>query len=43
MVLATVPDMRDTPLRRLRRNLAIGVAATTALAVCATVAWRLLR
>ena len=43
MVLATVPDMRDTPLRRLRRNLAIGVAATTVLAVCATVAWRLLR
>ena len=43
MVLATVPDMRDTPLRRSRRNVAIGVAATTALAVCATVAWRLLR
>ena len=43
MVLATIPDMHDTPVRRSRRKVAIGVAATTALAVGATVAWRLLR
>ena len=45
MVLATIPYMRDAAAsaRRLRRNVAIGVAATTVLAVCATVAWRLLR
>ena len=45
VVLATVPYMRDAAAsaRRLRRNVAIGVAATTVLAVCATVAWRLLR
>ena len=45
MVLATVPYMRDAAAsaRRLRRNLAIGAAATTVLAACAAVAWRLLR
>ena len=45
VVLATVPYMRDAAAsaRRLRRNVAIGVAATTVLAACATVAWRLLR
>jgi len=45
LVIATVPYMRDkaAAARRLRRNVAIGVGATTALAVCATVAWRLLR
>lgn len=45
MVLATVPYMRDAAgsARRWRRNLAVGAAATTILAVCVTVAWRLLR
>ena len=45
MVLATVPNMRDAGgvTRRWRRALAIGAAATTVLAVCATVAWRFLR
>jgi polysaccharide chain length determinant protein (PEP-CTERM system associated) len=45
MVIATVPYMRDAAAatRRWRRNLAVGVGATTVLAVCATVAWRLLR
>ncbi len=45
MVLATVPYVRDTAAaaRRLRRNIAVGAGATVVLAVCATVAWRLLR
>jgi 20S proteasome alpha/beta subunit len=46
MVLATIPQMRATAAearRRLRRNVAIAVAATAVLAVCATVAWTLLR
>jgi uncharacterized protein involved in exopolysaccharide biosynthesis len=45
MVLATVPYVRDAAAsaRRLRRNVAIGVTATTVLAICATVAWRLLK
>jgi polysaccharide chain length determinant protein (PEP-CTERM system associated) len=45
MVVATIPYVRDgvASARRLRRNVAIGVGATTVLAVCATVAWRLLR
>jgi len=46
MVLATVPMMRDaskTSIWRLRRGLALGAGAATVLAVCATVAWRLLR
>lgn len=45
MVLATVPYMRGARAtsRRLRRNLAVGAGATAVLAVCATVAWRLLR
>lgn len=45
MVLATVPYMRDAVSsgRRLRRQLAVGVGALTALTVCAAVAWRLLR
>lgn len=45
MVLATVPNMKDagSVTRRLRRNLAFGAGATAALAICATVAWRLLR
>jgi uncharacterized protein involved in exopolysaccharide biosynthesis len=44
MVLATVPHIRDAAAagRRLKRNVAIGVAATAVLVVCATVAWRLL-
>jgi uncharacterized protein involved in exopolysaccharide biosynthesis len=44
MVLATVPYMRDAAAlaRRRRRNLALGVAGTAVLAVCVTVAWRLL-
>ena len=44
MVLATVPHIRDAAVtaRRLKRNVAIGVAATMVLLVCATVAWRLL-
>ncbi len=44
-VLATVPFIADpvSAAQRLRRRLAIGAAATTVLAVCATVAWRLLR
>lgn len=44
LVLATVPLVRDTKLaaRRLRRNIALGAAATAVVAVCATVAWRLL-
>jgi polysaccharide chain length determinant protein (PEP-CTERM system associated) len=43
MVLATIPHMRETAAGRWRRNVAIGVAATTVLAVFATVAWTLLR
>ena len=45
MVLATVPYMRDAAAsgRRLRRQLAMGLGAVTALTVCAAVAWRLLR
>jgi hypothetical protein len=45
MVLATVPYMRTARATtgRLRRNLAVGAGATAVLAVCATVAWRLLR
>jgi protein tyrosine kinase modulator len=44
-VLATVPYMREVAVsgRRLRRNLAMGVGATTILLVCVAVAWRLLR
>ncbi len=44
-VLATVPYMREVAEsgRRLRRNLAMGVGATTILVVCVAVAWRLLR
>ncbi len=44
-VLATVPLMREVAEsgRRLRRNLAMGVGATTILVVCVAVAWRLLR
>jgi polysaccharide chain length determinant protein (PEP-CTERM system associated) len=44
-VLATVPYMREVAAsgRRLRRNLALGAGATTVLAVCVAVAWRLLR
>jgi uncharacterized protein involved in exopolysaccharide biosynthesis len=44
LVLATVPYVRDTKAaaRRLRRNIAVGAAATAVVAVCATVAWRLL-
>ena len=43
-VVATVPYMRDaaTRARRWRRNLALGAAAITVIAVGATVAWRLL-
>ncbi len=45
MVLATVPYMRDAVAsgQRLRRRLAMGLGAVTALSVCAAVAWRLLR
>jgi hypothetical protein len=47
MVLATVPTMRDgakaTFLGLRRRSAALGAGAVTILAVCATVAWRLLR
>jgi polysaccharide chain length determinant protein (PEP-CTERM system associated) len=45
MVLATVPNMRSAAAAgsRLRRRLALGAAGTAMLAVCATVAWRLLR
>jgi capsular polysaccharide biosynthesis protein len=44
MVLATVPLMRQAkPGWRLRRAAAVGAGAVTILAVCATVAWRLLR
>jgi hypothetical protein len=46
MVLATVPMMRDATkgsIWRLRRGLAVGAGAAAVLAVCATVAWRLLR
>ena len=44
-VLATVPFMREVAAsgRRLRRNLAMGLGATTILVVCVTVAWRLLK
>lgn len=44
LVIATVPYMRDAAPsgRRLRRNLAMGLGAATILAVCVTVAWRLL-
>lgn len=45
MVLATVPYMRNArdSGRRLRRQLAMGLGAVTALTVCAAVAWRLLQ
>lgn len=44
MVLATVPLMREAKSRwRFRRVAAAGAGAVTLLAVCATVAWRLLR
>ena len=44
-VLATVPFMREVAAsgRRLRRNLAMGLGATTILVVCVTLAWRLLK
>jgi polysaccharide chain length determinant protein (PEP-CTERM system associated) len=44
-VLATVPYIRDSVARtrQWRRRLAVGAAATTVLALCAGVAWRLLR
>lgn len=44
MVLATVPNMRDAGIvaRRFRRNLAMGAAAVSVIAVGAAVAWRLL-
>ncbi len=43
-VLAIVPNMRNERLhgRRLRRRLAFGAGAASAIAVCAAVAWRLL-
>jgi polysaccharide chain length determinant protein (PEP-CTERM system associated) len=43
-VLATVPNMRDAAgaARRMRRRLAFGLVSTALIAVCATVAWRLL-
>jgi len=46
MVLATVPLMRETSrasIWRARRAVTVGAGAVTILAVCATVAWRLLR
>ena len=43
MVLATIPQMRETATGRRRRNIAIGVGATTVLAICATAAWTFLR
>ena len=45
MVLATVPIMRDSSKVSLwrRRRAAAGAGAVTLLAVCATVAWRLLK
>jgi len=45
MVLATIPVLRDgarTATGR-RRNVVLGAGAMTVLAVCATVAWKLLR
>jgi polysaccharide chain length determinant protein (PEP-CTERM system associated) len=44
-VLATVPFIRDAVARRRRwrQRLAVGAVATTALVMCAGVAWRLLR
>ena len=44
MVLATVPNMRDAASlkRRRRRRLAFAAAGTAVIAVCATVAWRML-
>jgi uncharacterized protein involved in exopolysaccharide biosynthesis len=42
MVLATVPYMRGT-VRRASRKLAVGAGAAAVIAICATVAWRLLR
>ncbi len=45
MVLATVPNIRDTAARagRLRRRLAFGAAGTAVIALCVTLAWRVLR
>ena len=44
MVLATVPNMKDAASvsRRRRRRLTLAAAGTAVIAVCATVAWRLL-